>query len=36
MGKFLVKPAISMMRRYNGVIIEKEELFPYFPLFLCV
>lgn len=32
MGKSLVKPAITVMRGYNGVIIKDEELFPYFPL----
>jgi len=32
MGKFLVKSAITVMRRYNEVIIKEEEIFPCFPL----
>lgn len=32
MGKSLVKPAITVIRRYNEVIIKEEELVPYFPL----
>lgn len=32
MGKSLAKPAITVMRRYNEVIIKEKEIFPYFPL----
>lgn len=30
MGKSLVKPAITVMRRYNAVIIKEAEIFSYF------